>query len=200
MLQFILASQSPRRRDLLNKEGFVFEIHTVNISEFLDKNLSLDDALLAIARSKAQALVESGKLSESQEYLLLSADTVVILDGRVIGKPKNREEAKEHLRRLSGQTHEVKTAVCLWHLPSGKQDLAVKTSQVKFREIAESEMEAYVATEEPMDKAGAYAVQGDGGKFIEKIEGSVENVIGLPVDMVKEMLQRNGWKVARKDS
>ena len=199
MLTLILASQSPRRRDLLLKAGFQFHTHSIEISEILNENLSLDDALMELARQKSEAIIDSGKLAKFDKFLVLTADTVVIIDNEVIGKPVDLEDAKQKLRRLSGRKHIVKTAVCLVEcLPSPrKSDSAVEISEVTFKKLSEEEIEGYVKGAKPLDKAGAYGIQDLPKGFITLIHGNLDNVMGLPVKLVEEMISRNGWEVLR---
>jgi septum formation protein len=203
MLTLILASQSPRRRDLLENSGFQFETHTMEISEIINENLSLDDALMALARQKAEAVVSSDKLLKCRDFLVLSADTVVVLDGEVIGKPKDIEDAQLKLRRLSGRGHIVKTAVCMMELTDARSepiqvDSAVATSEVFFKNLSLDEIKNYVTTYKPLDKAGAYGVQEMPKGYILRVEGSLDNVMGLPVKLVEELLEKNGWVVPRR--
>lgn len=198
MKKLILASQSPRRKELLEKAGFQFQVIPVKISETLDKNLNLDAQLMDLAKRKALALVEEGKRLKGQDFLLLSADTVVILGSRVIGKPENSKEAEQILAELSGQTHQVKTAVCLYDLDQDLCVTAIDTSRVSFHELSLSAIRQYVATGEPMDKAGAYGIQGEGSKFIREVIGSFDNVMGLPIDLVERLIRENGWIISRR--
>ena len=195
MLRFILASQSPRRSFLLQKHGFVFHTFPVEISEFLNENLSIELAVEDLAKRKAQALVESGRIDTAKPHLILSADTIVHFRGEVLGKPKDRDEAFKTLKKLSGQGHQVITAFCLWNT---KEDRAVTghcVSQVQFREIPEQEIWDYIATGDPMDKAGAYGIQSLGRTFVTEFTGTLENIAGLPVDEVEKMMVKEGWVV-----
>ncbi len=199
MLTLILASQSPRRRDLLTKAGFCFHTYSLEISEILSENLSLDDALMDLARRKSAAIIDSGKLAKFDKFLVLSADTVVVVDTDVIGKPLNLEDAKQKLRLLSGRKHIVKTAIHLVECsPSPrKSESSLETSEVFFKKLTEEEIENYVQTAKPLDKAGAYGIQDIPKGFITRINGNLDNVMGLPVKLVEEILSRNGWEVPR---
>lgn len=191
--EFILASESPRRKELLEKAGFSFAVLPVKVSENLEKNLNLDEALQTLARKKAKAAQEQHKYLKSGNFLILAADTMVILDGHALGKPATKSEAEEILGRLSGQKHEVKTAICLLETSTQEIVTDLDTTAVYFRPILRQEILDYIATGEPMDKAGAYGIQGLGGKFVEKIEGQFDNVVGLPVEKVKLLLKKNKW-------
>ncbi|MBX9766690.1 MAG: Maf family protein [Bdellovibrionales bacterium] len=193
--ELVLASQSPRRRELLEKAGFRFLVRSMKISETLDENLNLNAAIQDLARQKARALIESGTLTPGVPYLVLASDTLVILDGDVLGKPESAAQAEEFLGRLSGRPHEVKTSVYFEDLVSGVSLSQIETSKVTFRVLLPQEIREYVASGEPMDKAGAYGIQGPGGKFIAHLDGNLDNVMGLPIDLVKKMIQEGGWTV-----
>ncbi len=202
MLTLVLASQSPRRRDLLKKAGFQFHTHSMEISEIINENLRLDEALMELARQKSEVLLASGKLAEFKDFLLLSADTVVVLDGEVIGKPVDLLDAAQKLRRLSGRSHFVKTAICLSELKTPRHDplkveTRVETSEVFFKKLSGDEIKNYVSSHKPLDKAGAYGVQDMPEGYIERIDGNIDNVMGLPVKLIEELLKKNGWRVRR---
>ena len=200
MFELVLASQSPRRRDILLEAGYKFQTCPVNVSETLNKNLTLDEAIKALAREKAEAFVQSIKNLKSQSYLVLSADTLVCLDGETLGKPQDAHQAKVYLRRLSSRTHLVKTGICIWPMasqgvPAATPITALDTTEVLFRELSDLEIEAYVASGEPFDKAGGYGIQGAGGNFIQSYQGSFKNVMGLPIELFEKILKEQGWKV-----
>lgn len=192
MYQIVLASESPRRRQLLSESGFSFDVVPVKVSEIPDKNLNVNEQILDIARRKAEAAFARLRSSRKDDYIVLSADTEVIYDGGPLGKPQNQDDAHRILRLLSGNFHEVKTAVVM--IESRKQRILsqIETTQVFFKNLSEEEIWTYIETGEPMDKAGAYGIQGLGGKLVEKFVGSYENVVGLPVSLVKEMLLEFG--------
>jgi septum formation protein len=208
MHQLILASQSPRRRTLLEQAGFPFHTFPVKVSENLEKNLILDDQILAISRSKAEAAFNEYKPLNSGPFLFLSADTLVVLDGTPLGKPKDSTEATSFLLQLSGKWHSVKTAITLVEafahnlsqnetaggaLKKVKTAEAITTTLVQFRELTEVEIANYVHSGEPMDKAGAYGIQGEAGKFVNQTDGPIDNVIGLPIETLRKMLKENSW-------
>lgn len=201
-IPLVLASESPRRKTLLEEAHFSFRVFSVKVSENLEKNLNVDDQIKAIAMRKARAAFESYKSLKSEGFLLLSADTMVVLNGQALGKPENKTQAQAMLMQLSGQKHQVKTALCLVE-GSKDQDGIVKllvdleTTDVYFKTISEKEIQDYIATEEPMDKAGSYGIQGLGGKFVEKIVGPYDNVVGLPVDLLKKMLKDGKWNLQK---
>lgn len=227
MLRFILASQSPRRRFFLEKRGYLFHTFPVEISEFLDKNLRVEDAVEVLAEEKAQALVESGRLAGMEPCLILSADTIVHFKEQILGKPKDQDQAFETLKTLSGQTHRVITAFCLWHLPSQKKVRGHAVSEVEFRDLQDEEVWDYVRSGDPMDKAGSYGIQSlarnfirdnhisldqaqgkdlgstfrtNGLDFVKNFTGSLENIAGLPVEEIEKVIKREGWTLPVKGS
>jgi len=181
-----LASSSPRRRELLTALGLNFSYDGVAIDESALPGEAASDLVLRLATGKARAAYESGKY----ELPVLGADTLVILDDRVFGKPKSKEEALNMLASLSGTTHQVLTGVAL--MANGELQTAVSVTEVQFREIHPDEAEAYWQSGEPAGKAGAYAVQGLGGVFVSAINGSYTGVVGLPVFETADLLRRAG--------
>lgn len=197
MKTLVLASQSPRRKQLLQKAGFKFQTLSVEISEKLNKNLNLDDALMDLARQKAVALIDSGKLLNLKDFLILSADTEVVLEQRVFGKPKNSYEAFEMLRLLSGKIHAVKTAICIWNSTSGEFVTDISTTLVEFNELSDDEINAYINACKPFDKAGGYGLQELPTHFVKQVNGFLDTVVGLPVKLVEELLEKKKWYVDR---
>lgn len=183
----ILASQSPRRQALLHALGLSFAVRPVDIDESLTPGDSPEMTVWRLACEKAAAAHTRGDAKDGS--FLLAADTIVVLDGRILNKPKDRVEAASMIRTLAGRTHAVYTAVCAMDKAGSRLVELVKTA-VTFRPLAESEIEAYVATGEGLDKAGAYAVQGIGATLIELIDGSYTNVIGLPIRETLDLLKR----------
>lgn len=179
---FILASQSPRRRELLSMLGLQFEIITADIDETMDPSLSVDAAVAEVCRKKAEAvgLSHPGRL-------IVAADTIVVVDDKKLGKPHSEDEAKAMLRSLSGRSHTVMTGFCLWK--DGQYETHVEHTHLRFRELSDAEIDAYVATGSPMDKAGAYGIQGGAALFCEKMWGDYYNVMGLPVCRLGEALR-----------
>ena len=184
----ILASGSPRRRELLTEMGIAFEIDVPDVDETVAG--APQDMVKTLAERKARAV--AGKRSEG---LIVAADTLVALDGCALGKPVDDEDAKRMLSSLSGRTHDVFTGVCVLNAATGEIKVAAEGTGVRFREITDDEIDAYVATGEPRDKAGAYAIQGGAGAFVEGYEGSRSNVIGLPVELLDEMLRKMNQSV-----
>jgi septum formation protein len=188
MHQIILASESPRRRQLLSEAGFSFDVVSLKVSEIPDKNLNINAQILDIAERKAKAVFARLKSEKQGPFLVLAADTEVIYDESPMGKPSNADDAVRMLKLLSGISHDVKTAVVLMDSVTGKTLSRIETTKVYFKKLSEKEIRDYVATGEPMDKAGAYGIQGQGRALVEKFEGPFDNVVGLPIDTVKEML------------
>jgi septum formation protein len=184
--ELILASSSPRRQELLREIGIPFQVHAANINE----DQLAGEAPIAYALRLAQEKAQVVSKQYPQSYVL-GADTIVVIDGEVLGKPIDDADAARILRRLSGRTHEVTTAVSLV-APGTLAETRASTTKVYFREIAEAEIQQYVAGGEPMDKAGAYAIQGGASRWTDRIEGEFSNVVGLPLSLVTEMLKTTG--------
>jgi septum formation protein len=182
----ILASSSPRRAELLGAAGIQFAVRAANIDETIKPGESPRDYVLRLSREKACAVVR-------EDEFALGADTTVVIGDQIAGKPADAEDAARMLRALSGQWHEVLTGVTL---ARGSQILSeFASTRVKFSGLSEDEIGWYVSTGEPMDKAGAYAIQGRAALFIERIEGSYSNVVGLPLQLVYRMARRMGIKL-----
>ncbi len=199
-LEFALASQSPRRRDLLNEAGFSFRAFPVKVSEIFDKNLNAGDQASHLATIKARAALDEHNELKSPGFLVLGADTIVALDETLFGKPENTLEAADFLRLLSGKTHRVITGISLHETGSTNFYTGYDQTLVEFRTLSETEISDYVATGEPMDKAGGYAIQGLAAKFVSKVEGSWSNVVGLPMERLEAVLNEKGWNVRRTKS
>lgn len=195
MFKLILASQSPRRRKILSDAGYKFIDLPVNVSEIPDKNLNLDEQIIKIALEKAEACLNENNHLKNQDFLIIAADTMVILDGIMLGKPKDFAEAQSFLAKLSGRSHQVKTSLILLNCRTLEQEKGIATTQVYFRQLNDSEIVEYVQSGEPMDKAGAYGIQGLGGTFVNHIEGSMDTVVGFPLFLFQEMLKKHNWKV-----
>ena len=185
-MRFILASASPRRRELLRNGGFDFDVQPSQVVEEIKPGESPEEFARRAAREKAMQV----EASSPADSLVLGADTVVVIDGETLGKPSNREDATRMLQFLSGRTHQVHTGVCLVRAPGQIEALEHATTLVTFRELDEEEIRRYVESGEPMDKAGAYAVQGLASKFVTRILGCYSNVVGLPVALVYGILKK----------
>lgn len=193
----VLASQSPRRQELLNNAGIHFHHHPVKVSEIFDEKLKPAENASQIATAKAKACLDQHKQLKSGDFLILAADTIVVTDEQILGKPADAAEATEFLRRLSGKTHGVISGLALLDSRSEKLWTGYDETEVEFRKLSDSEIAAYVASGEPMDKAGAYAIQGLGGKLVSNFRGSKSNVIGLPLELLEQALKENHWNVRR---
>ena len=181
----ILASASPRRAELLRAAGIEFEVMPAHIDETSQPAESPDDYVRRIADAKARAIA-----GRANGRIILAADTTVVIDDQMLAKPGDDEDAKRMLRMLSGRTHEVLTAVAVCRGPERSALLVeVERTQVKFAPLNEFEIDWYVATGEPRDKAGAYAIQGYASRFITRIDGSYSNVVGLPIALVYDILK-----------
>ncbi len=198
MLQIFLLSQSPRRYQLLTEAGYDIRVDSVKVSEIIDKNLNLPEAFMAVAESKLEAYLQSVKVLNSNRYLFLSADTAVVFKDRLLGKPQDSVQAAEFLGLLSGRVHQVFTAICLQHGPTGLRLGRVDKTSVQMKVLTEQEIQDYIATGEPLDKAGAYGIQGLGGNLVESIQGSWSNVVGLPMELLERTINEQGWRVYRK--
>lgn len=182
----VLASASPRRRELLTQVGFSFTVHPAHIPEDPTPGEEPTRYVTRLAREKAQAVY--GQLAASDDALtVLGADTTVTLDDHILGKPIDAEDAARMLRMLSGRMHRVITGVALVTPTATK--VAAEVTSVWFRELADAEIAAYVATGEPMDKAGAYGIQGRAARWIPRVEGCYFNVVGLPIARVAALLE-----------
>lgn len=192
----ILASQSPRRAEILKTAHYFFVPFPVYVSEIPQKNLSLDEQIIDIARRKAKACQQT-YLDLSPEHVILASDTMVCVDNQALGKPETEQQASEFLNLLSGRTHEVKTAVVLVDQKTLTEVTHIETTQVEFKKLTSQEILDYIKTKEPMDKAGAYAIQGIGAKFVQKYSGDFNNVVGLPLQAIEKLFTINQWQFKR---
>ena len=181
-MQIILASQSPRRRELMGLFHLPFGVQVAQIDETMDPDKDPAVEVARVSRLKAQAACAE------PEAVVIAADTIVVCDGRILGKPHSTREAGEMLSLLSGRAHQVMTGVTVRR--GSREETFTEITQVYFRKLSEEEIRAYVASGEPMDKAGAYAIQGGAGLFVRRLEGDYFNVVGLPVCRLWETLQR----------
>lgn len=189
-----LASTSPRRRELLRRLGLRFRLIEPKADEtaVLRSNPSLSPRRFAIACARAKALSAA---DDVREGLIIGVDTVVVLNGRVMGKPRDRAEARRMLTALSGRVHRVVSGVAIARMPDRRIRSAAEATRVAFRQLEPDEIERYIATREPYDKAGAYGIQEQAAVFVERVEGCYTNVIGLPVRLVLDLLAESGSPV-----
>lgn len=199
--QLILASESPRRKQLLENAGYKFHVHPSKISEILRKNLNVEEQILDLARQKARAVFTALKTSLPPSvqgpFLVLGSDTEVIFGGKPLGKPKDPQDARRILRSLSGQEHVVITAMWVIESQTGQESGTFETSRVRFKDLSDQEIWSYVQTGDPLDKAGAYGIQGPGRELIAHFDGTLENIMGLPVQRLQELLKEKTWEVHR---
>ena len=189
----ILASSSPRRAELLRAAGIDFTVRAAGVDETMAADESPHDYVMRLSREKAQAAIHFSVGDE----LALGADTTVVINGEIIGKPADAEEAGRVLRALSGQWHEVLTGVTLAR--ADRIISAVSSTRVKFAELSDAEIKWYVSTGEPMDKAGAYAIQGHASLFVESIEGTYSNVVGLPMQLTYQLAREIGVELLKME-
>jgi len=190
MTRLVLASASPRRAALLREAGWAFEVAPVDLDETLRPGETAQAYVERLAQAKAAAAA-----SKDPEAVVLGADTTVVVQGQVLGKPLDSADAARMLRLLSGRTHDVLTGICL---RKGLRSLVhVESSRVRIAALSDAEIEWYIGTGEPFDKAGGYAVQGLASRFIEAVEGSYSNVVGLPVASVNSLLKQLGCDILK---
>ncbi len=183
-MNIVLASKSPRRKELLGLLDLDFQIITADIDETMNPSLPVTDEVARISYQKAVAVADG----LDKETIIISADTIVELDGKLMGKPKDKTDASGMLKSLSGKSHNVHTAVTV--LRGDNHITRVVTTAVTFRDITDNEINEYIETLEPMDKAGSYGIQGRGSKFVSGIVGDYFNVVGLPVCELSLMLKK----------
>jgi septum formation protein len=188
-MKLILASSSPRRAEILANAGLPFSVLSSAVDESSNPGETPSALVQRLANAKAQ-LVAARVVGPA---IVLAADTVVVLDDKILGKPSSIEDARHMLQQLSGRTHSVLTGVSLVRLPDGERRQFIESTLVHFRPITDEELSSYLATEEPYDKAGAYAIQGQAGRYIPRIEGCYFNVVGLPLSRVLTELKTLGW-------
>jgi septum formation protein len=188
-MNLILASASPRRRELLRAAGIAFEVEATDIPEVPEPGEAPQAFAERMALQKAKTIA-----SWRANDWVLGADTIVVVDGTILGKPRDKKDAARMLRMLSGRQHEVITAVCICSMGSGimRCDCQWETTRVTFSELSDEDIAGYVSTGEPMDKAGAYGIQGIASRWIPRIEGDYSNAVGLPMALVWGMLRERG--------
>jgi nucleoside triphosphate pyrophosphatase len=191
-MKLILASTSPRRAELLREAGIAFEILMSQIDESRRPNETAAKMVARLAEAKARAAAEAA--SDKDPAIIIGADTAVELDGEIFGKPRDAADAREMLSYLSGRTHYAVTGIYALRLPEGAARSAVETTAVTFARLDQKEIDAYVASGEPLDKAGGYAIQGRAGRYIPSVEGCYFNVVGLPLARLYALLGELGWR------
>jgi septum formation protein len=191
-MKLILASTSPRRAEILRDAGIVFDVCAPQIDEARRPHEVAEKMVARLAEAKARAAAESA--GEKNPAIIIGADTAVELDGESFGKPRGAADAREMLSYLSGRTHYVVTGIYVLRLPDGAARSAVETTAVIFARLDQKEIDAYVVSGEPFDKAGGYAIQGRAGRYIPRVEGCYFNVVGLPLARLYTLLGELGWR------
>lgn len=185
--KFILASASPRRIEILQTLGLDFETAPAEIDESSSDGETPSDYVVRLARAKVDEVAP-----RYAQGLVIGADTAVVIDGRILGKPASPEEARSMLAFLAGRWHAVMTGLAVRNTESREEAADYDKTLVRFKELTQEEIEAYVSTGEPMDKAGGYAIQGRGMLFVEEIAGNYQNVVGLPATLLQRLVRRLG--------
>jgi septum formation protein len=191
MNNIVLASASPRRKELLSQLCLSFDVIPAESDETFYPSLSIEENIVRLALGKAKALEDSAQ----PDKIIIGADTVVCLDGKVLGKPASEDEAFSMLKALSGRTHHVYTGFALIRKRDGKQITGYEKTEVSFYHISDDDINAYIKTTEPHDKAGAYGIQGMGAVFVKGISGDYSNVVGLPLSRIAKALGEFGVRV-----
>jgi septum formation protein len=188
-VKLILASASPRRAEILRCAGMAFSVLSSAVDETVIPGETPQELVRRLALAKAE-LVAARAVGAA---IVIAADTIVALEGAIFGKPRTSDDARQMLEKLSGRTHSVVTGVALIRLPDAERREFIETTQVHFASVSEDEIAKYLASGEPFDKAGAYAIQGVGGRFIPRIDGCYFNVVGLPLARLCKELGELGW-------
>ncbi|HVT00837.1 MAG TPA: Maf family protein [Patescibacteria group bacterium] len=189
MKKIILASSSPRRRELMKFLGIPFDVVSSDFDETRIPDTDYKHFVETLSFEKVKVVAAS-----FDDAIIVGADTVVVMDGKVLGKPKDKRDAKKKLKLLSGTKHLIITGYTIFDTKSGRVVNSSVESSVKLKDLTNEEIEAYIATGEPMDKAGGYAVQGIGGLFVEKVDGDYFNIVGLPLKDIRRHLADFGIK------
>jgi septum formation protein len=186
-LKLILASASPRRAEILRNAGFRFEVQPAHVDETPLPGEAAEAYVQRVATAKAAAAATSLEANASRA-VVIGADTVVVVGGRILGKPAGAADARRMLKLLSGRDHDVLTGLSFLTMPTGAETVHVESTRVTFLPLSDEDIEGYLLTGEPFDKAGAYGIQGIGGRFISRIEGCYFNVMGLPISRVSSII------------
>ena len=190
-MKLILASASPRRAEILRSAGIAFETLAVHVDE---SRLGSEPPVALVRRlAEAKARAAAQRIAADEPGIVVGADTEVVVDGTVLGKPASAEDARAMLRLLSGRAHDVITGLALLRIPGSEARVEHESTRVTFAPISEEEIASYVASGEPFDKAGGYAIQGRAGRYITRVEGSHSNVVGLPLARLYRLLREFGW-------
>jgi septum formation protein len=196
-MKLILASASPRRAEVLRNAGFVFAVRPADVDETRLARESAEEYVRRVAQAKAHAIAEPARAA-AERAIVIAADTTVVAQGQILAKPADAADARRMLGLFHGKTHEVLTALCVINIATAEESLHVEKTRVEFLKMSEQEIEDYIQTGEPFDKAGAYGIQGIAGRFATRIEGCYFNVLGLPLSRLWTTLQSLGWKESAK--
>ena len=192
-MKLVLASSSPRRAQILRDAGFDFTIQPANVDESLAAGEAVETYVARIAQAKAHA-VAGRALADGTPAIVIAADTVVLAGKQILAKPKDAEDARRMLRLLNATTHEVLTGLFVIRAYDGISFAHLERTRVEFIRISDIDIDAYIQTKEPFDKAGAYGIQGIGGRFVRKVDGCYFNVMGLPLSRLWEILRQMRWE------
>lgn len=195
MMQIVLASQSPRRSELLRQIGQDFIVKTADIDESNSMGFKASELVQYLAFEKAKVVAEDSSLN--RDSIVIGADTVVVREGIILGKPQDKQDAFNMLKSLSGGWHEVMTGIAVIDVNSFRCDKSIEITRVKMKELKDETINAYIDSNEPLDKAGAYGIQGLGAVLIERIEGCYFNVVGLPISRLSDILKNYGVDVLK---
>jgi len=193
-MRLILASASPRRAEILRNAGIAFEMQATLLDESRREGETPGDYVRGLALEKAHAAANADAGRHFGDGLIVGADTAVVAGEEIFGKPASEEEARRMLRCLSGAAHEVRTGLAVLRRPDKTERVVEEITRVTFAPLSEEDIESYLATGEPFDKAGAYAIQGIGGRYVTRIEGCYFNVMGLPLARLWSLLREFGWE------
>lgn len=198
-MQIILASQSPRRTELLKQLGLDFIVKTSDIDESNSMGLEATELVLHLAFEKARVVASeiTGESGVNKGFIVIAADTVVVREGIILGKPNNSDDAFNMLKSLRGSWHEVMTGIVVIDVLNSKYTKSVEVTRVKMKELDDKTIRSYIDTGEPLDKAGAYGIQGLGAVLVERIDGCYFNVVGLPISKLSDILRNYGVYVLK---
>lgn len=194
-MKLVLASASPRRAEILRNAGLPFEVRSALIDESPREGESPEHYVRRLALEKARSVANAAAEEQSDATIFVGADTTVVIEGEMLGKPESDEDARRMLHGLGGREHEVHTGLALVRRPGAWERVVGEVTRVTFAPISEDEIERYVATGEPFGKAGGYAIQGIAGRYITRIEGCYFNVVGLPLARLYSILREAGWQI-----
>ncbi len=192
-MKLILASSSPRRAEVLRNAGFLFQVRPAAVDETRLAHESAEEYVRRVAQAKAQAAAEQARQA-GERAIVIAADTTVLVAGQILEKPADAADARRMLRLLSGRSHEVLTALAVVNISTGQESLHVEKTCVEIVKLSNDEIDDYIATGEPFDKAGAYGIQGIAGRFAARINGCYFNVLGMPLSRLWSTLHELHWK------